>query len=79
MNRIEISNKLSELETSLEKALIISDDLFEDYGIQNIADPSDRDKELYSMSCGRISNYLAILNDYVTETKDALNQLKEMI
>lgn len=79
MNRIEISNKVSELKTSLEKSLCISDDLYNDYSITDIAEPSERDKQLYSLSCGRISNYLSILNDYITETKERLNELEQLI
>lgn len=79
MDRIEISNKVSELKTSLEKALCISDDLFESYGITDITAPSEKDKMLYTLSCGKISNYLSILNDYITETKERLKELENLI
>lgn len=78
MNRIKIESSILEIETAIEKATYIADDLADRYGISDITSPSEDDRKIYSGSCGRIYNYIAILNDYITESKNALQELKEI-
>ncbi|MCM1217267.1 MAG: hypothetical protein NC548_22430 [Lachnospiraceae bacterium] len=77
MNRLELEQKVISLENTLEKAVNIANDLEDDYSIFNTAEPSEKDKLLYSLECGRICNYIIILKDYVEESKKQLKELKE--
>ena len=43
MDRIQIDQKINELETSIEKATYIIQDLFSEYGITDITKPSDQE------------------------------------
>lgn len=79
MDRVQIDTKINELETAIEKATYIIQDLFSNYGISDITRPSEQDKKIYSYSCGRIYNYIAITNDYITESRELINELREMI
>lgn len=79
MDRVQIDTKINELETAIEKATYIIQDLFSNYGISDITRPSEQDKKIYSYSCGRIYNYIAITNDYITESRGLINELREMI
>ena len=79
MDRIQIDQKIIELETSIEKATYIIQDLFSEYGITDITKPSDQEKKIYAFSCGKIYNYIAITNDYITESRKLLKEMKEMV
>jgi hypothetical protein len=79
MDRIQIDQKINELETSIEKATYIIQDLFSEYGITDITKPSDQEKKIYAFSCGKIYNYIAITNDYITESRKLLKEMKEMV
>lgn len=79
MDRVQLDAKINELETAIEKATYIIQDLFSNYGISDITRPSEQDKKIYSYSCGRIYNYIAITNDYITESRELINELREMI
>ena len=79
MDRIQIDQKINELETSIEKATYIIQDLFSEYGITDITKPSDQEKKIYAFSCGKIYNYIAITNDYITESRKILKEMKEMV
>lgn len=79
MDRVLIDAKINELETAIEKATYIIQDLFSDYGITDITKPSEHDKKIYAYSCGKIYNYIAITNDYISESRELINELREMI
>lgn len=79
MDRVLIDTKINELETAIEKATYIIQDLFSDYGITDITKPSEQDKKIYAYSCGKIYNYIAITNDYISESRALINELREMI
>lgn len=49
------------------------------YGITDITKPSDQEKKIYAFSCGKIYNYIAITNDYITESRKLLKEMKEMV
>lgn len=79
MDRVQISDKINELETAIEKATYIIQDLVSNYGISDITRPSEQDRKIYSYSCGRIYNYIAITSDYIGESRKLINELRETI
>lgn len=79
MERIEIDSKVTELETAIEKATYIVEDLFSNYGVSDIANPSEKEKNMYAYSCGRIYNYISIANDYILESRQLIKELRELI
>ena len=79
MDRVQIDAKINELETAIEKATYIIQDLVANYGISDITRPSEQDKKIYSFSCGRIYNYIAIANDYITESREVISELREIV
>ena len=79
MNRIELDSKIFQLEPAIEKTAYIIDDLNAKYGISDIAKPNEKDQFLYAYSCGRIYNYITIANDYISESRKLIAELKEMI
>lgn len=79
MDRIEIERKVTDLETAIEKANYIIEDMAEQFGITNITKPSEQDKALYAYSCGRLYNYIAIVKDYIAESRTTIQELRQQI
>lgn len=79
MDRIEIERKVTDLETSIEKASYIIEDMAAQFGIADITKPSEKDKALYAYSCGRLYNYIAIAKDYITESRATIQELRQQI
>lgn len=79
MNKIELEEKAEAIATATEKATYIIDDLVNRYGIADVAQASEKDRKIYAYECGRIFNYMSILRDYIAESREAIQELKNSI